>query len=624
MVLALLFSVVTPIAASAATQVSEPVYDFAGAIRETVWVNTGLDGDADGQPDRVAADIVRPKEPAAQGIKIPVIMDASPYYACCGRGNESELKTYDSAGRPVGFPLFYDNYFVPRGYAIVLVDLAGTNRSQGCADVGGPSDVTSAKAVVDWLNGRAQGYTAKTGGSATTAGWSTGKVGMIGKSYDATIANGVAATGVDGLKTIVPIAGISSWYNYYRSDGATFGFNPVGLAQTVERGNSGQNCSAANQKLTQGATSNGDYGPFWSARDYLSTPGSVRASVLLSHGLGDLNVQTIHFGQWWDRLAANGVERKIWLSQTGHVDPFDYRRAQWVDTLHKWFDHYLLGIDNGIERGPMASIERAPDQWVDQSSWPAANTAGVTYRPHAGTSAGLGSLTTAPSSGAAAFTDSPRLSETDWAAQPSSVSANRLLYSTGKLDRDLQISGTSTITVTATPNTSTAQLSAVLVDYGPATIRNYTGSGEGIKTGTGETCWGANAPGDNGCYRVTTTDSVNVGSEIFSRGWADLGNYRSLSKEEPLTPGKPYTMTFRLASTDHVVPKGHQLALIIGGTDAGFLGQPRATTKFSVDLAKTSLNLPVVGAAPTFGLDVSVDLPLGLGHLRLNPEIRLG
>lgn len=336
-VLALLFSMVTPVVASASTQVSEPVYDFAGAIRETVWVNTGLD--ADGQPDRVVADIVRPKEPATQGIKIPVIMDASPYYSCCGRGNESELKTYDAAGRPVGFLLFYDNYFVLRGYAIVLVDLAGTNRSQGCADVGVPSDVTSVKAVVDWLNGRAQGYTAKTGGTATSAGWSTGNVGMIGKSYDATIANGVAATGVAGLKTIVPISGISSWYNYYRSDGATFGFNPVGLAQTVERKNGGQNCLAANQKLTQGATANGDYGPLWSARDYLTTPQKARASVLLSHGLGDLNVQTIHFGQWWDRLDADGVERKIWLSQTGHVDPFDYRRGQWVDTLHKWFDH---------------------------------------------------------------------------------------------------------------------------------------------------------------------------------------------------------------------------------------------------------------------------------------------
>ncbi len=126
-------------------------------------MDTGLDGDSDGKTDRVAVDIVRPREPAAQGRKVPVIMDASPYYSCCGRGNESQRKTYDANGNVVQMPLFYDNYFVPRGYAFVGVDLAGTNRSDGCVDVGGRSDVQSAKAVVDWLNGRAKGYTSRTG-----------------------------------------------------------------------------------------------------------------------------------------------------------------------------------------------------------------------------------------------------------------------------------------------------------------------------------------------------------------------------------------------------------------------------------------------------------------------------
>ena len=57
--------------------------------------------------------------PPQQGRKIPVIMDASPYYSCCGRGNESQKKTYDANGNVVQMPLFYDNYFVPRGYAFV-------------------------------------------------------------------------------------------------------------------------------------------------------------------------------------------------------------------------------------------------------------------------------------------------------------------------------------------------------------------------------------------------------------------------------------------------------------------------------------------------------------------------
>ncbi|CAM5711367.1 hypothetical protein SVIOM74S_10534 [Streptomyces violarus] len=99
-----------------------------------------------------------------------------------------------------------------------------------------------------------------------------------------------------------------------------------------------------------------------------------------------------HVGQWWDALAKNGVERKIWLSQTGHVDPFDFRRATWVETLHRWFDHELKGYDNGIDREPMADIERAPDRWTTSQTWPPNGTRAATLRPDRGAQAGVGTL----------------------------------------------------------------------------------------------------------------------------------------------------------------------------------------------------------------------------------------
>ncbi|MBW4718182.1 Xaa-Pro dipeptidyl-peptidase [Saccharothrix obliqua] len=593
--------VVVPDAARAAgVERSEPVYDFASAIRETVWVDTGRDGDGDGRADRVAADLVRPAEAAARGVRVPVIMDASPYYACCGRGNEEEVKTYDDAGRPVGFPLYYDNFFVTRGYAVVLVDLAGTNRSRGCVDVGGASDIGSAKAVVDWLNGRAAGFSAATGGAPVDAGWSTGDVGMIGKSYDGTIANGVAATGVAGLKTIVPIAAISSWYDYYRSDGAVAGNgSPAGLARRVSTRNQGQDCSATDAELRRVFPANGDYSAAWAERDYVAAARNVKASVFAANGLNDLNVKTINFGQWWSALAATGVDRKLWLSQAGHVDPFDFRRAEWVAALHQWFDHYLLGLDNGVERTPRVSVERRPDVWVDQTSWPAAGSRDVVLRPVNGTSPGLGRLRPGPAArGRASFTDDPAQDETTWAERPTRPATSRVLYTTGALARDLHLSGTGTVTATVTPSTTTARISAVLVDYGPATIRDYGGPGEGIRTGTDRDCWGASTTGDSACYRITSAATADVGLHVFSRGWADLANHRSPSREEPLVAGRPYTITFRLASTDKVVPRGHQLALIIGGTDKGFVTPPAQPPTLAVDLAKTYVTLPVAGVLP--------------------------
>ncbi len=113
-----------------------------------------MDTDSDGTADTIAVDIVRPRETDATGVKVPVIMDASPYYECCGRGNESEKKTYDSDGVIAKMPLFYDNYFVPRGYGVVGVDIVGTGRSTGCGDVGGKDEIASVVAVIDWLNGR--------------------------------------------------------------------------------------------------------------------------------------------------------------------------------------------------------------------------------------------------------------------------------------------------------------------------------------------------------------------------------------------------------------------------------------------------------------------------------------
>lgn len=603
---ALIAVTLTPAGAEGATTApkeSRPVHSYDNAIREAVWVDTRMDGDADGKTDRVAVDIVRPREPAQQGRKVPVIMDASPYYSCCGRGNESQKKTYDSDGNPVRFPLYYDNYFVPRGYAFVAVDLAGTNRSDGCVDVGGHSDIQSARAVVDWLNGRGKAYTSRTGSERANARWSTGNTGMIGKSYDGTVANGVAATGVEGLKTIVPIGAISSWYDYYFAQGAPlYDSGPEWLSDYVESPDARTRCQAVQKRLVDEAPRSGDFTPLWAERDYVPDADKTKASVFVIHGMQDLNVRAKHFGQWWDALADAGVDRKIWLSQTGHVDPFDFRRADWVKTLHRWFDHELLGYDNGIDREPMADIERAPDQWSTDKVWPPRSTDATTLRPGKGTAPGVGtlSLKRAAPGATETFTDDPELSETDWAAQIDKPTSSKAGFTTKRLTRDLRLSGSSQVTVTATPSTSTAHLSAVLVDLGPDTIRDYTASGEGITTLTNRTCWGPSTTGDSSCFKETKARTADVDFTVLSRGWADLGTYADPDRGRPLTPGKRYTITLDLHASDHVVPAGHRLALIVGGTDAGLIDPPSTTPTLGIDLSRTAAELPVVGGSRAF------------------------
>jgi X-Pro dipeptidyl-peptidase len=196
---------------------------------------------------------------------------------------------------------------------------------------------------------------------------------MIGKSYDGTLANAAAADGVAGLSTIVPISAISSWYDYSRSNGLVTRANNYSgsLANTVTNPGRREYCAPVRALLGQGVDDvTGDYNDFWAERDYVPYAGQVRASVFVVHGLNDNNVRPDHFSNWWNVLAERNVPRKLWLTGTGHVDPFDFRREQWVDTLHRWFDYWLHGIDNGIMAEPMVDVERAPDVWETHATWP--------------------------------------------------------------------------------------------------------------------------------------------------------------------------------------------------------------------------------------------------------------
>ena len=96
---------------------------------------------------------------------MPAIIDPSPYYtraAAATRASAWRTGTRDNVNDR--WPLFYDNYFVPRGYAYVLAQMNGTGYTeQGCPMHGGPTDIAGEKSVVDWLNGRTVAYKAKAG-----------------------------------------------------------------------------------------------------------------------------------------------------------------------------------------------------------------------------------------------------------------------------------------------------------------------------------------------------------------------------------------------------------------------------------------------------------------------------
>ena len=579
--------------------VTQPVFSYEDAIRETVYVQSYVDADGDLEPDLLATDIIRPRE-TERGLRVPVIYEMSPYYQSTGRGNESEIKDEEDGDFvPQRFPLFYDNYFVPRGYAVVLQDMRGTRNSEGCMVLGGEEEALDAQATVDWLNGRNVAYDA-TGGEIAAA-WTTGKVGMIGKSYDGSVANAAATTGVKGLTTIVPIAAISRWYDYHLNNGVQYlnaYLTPANFSFVIDQepgddeergvdwaqatvGETGP-CSVKGAEIVaRAANPVGSHDDFWDHRDFSSAK-KVRASVFLVHGLNDWNVKPNNFTKWWDALARRGVKRKIWLSQAAHDDPFDFRREKWVETLHRWFDHTLHGIDNGIAKEPRADVEVRPGVWRRERDWPAPGTRFQTFF------LGDGALTRSrPEAGTVSFSDNPLQSESAMVSNPDSASPNRLLFLTPKLRRAVRISGTIEVDIRASIDRPDANLTALLVDYGRSKVF------DGVTTQQREDCWGGRSARDDGCYRKVRPTYGTTDIEIVSRGWLDAKHRESEREVSAVVPGETYRLRWEIFGDDWTFGRGHRMGIVIAGSDASYTIPDPMRPTVTVELGASKVRMPI-------------------------------
>ncbi|WP_431921626.1 CocE/NonD family hydrolase [Nonomuraea jabiensis] len=571
---------------------TQPAFSYEDAIREHVRVQSPVDSDGDGKKDLVRVDIIRPKE-SSSGLKVPVIMHESPYFDEPGVGFELDRKTYDAKGNLTKFPLFYDNYFVPRGYAFVSVDMIGTRLSEGCPTSYGASDVLGGKAVIDWLNGRASAY--DDNGDPVKASWTTGRTGMIGQSYEGALAMGVAGTGVEGLETIVPVAGFSSGYGMWRANGTLTWFKggPEWQADRVDL-DPEEKCAVVRRRLAAGSDDEtGNYNAFWRERDYRSGPVSkarnVRASVFTVVGMQDRNVRADQFSTWWAALPRN-VQRKVWVTQYGHLDPFYARRDVWVDTLHQWFDHELMDVANDIMRRPRADVQLGPDRWITQADWPAP-TRTMTLRPQQD-----GSLGRTPSTGTGSYLDTAQ-TEVAMAGDPATTNANRLAFLTPPLKTAMRLSGTPSVSLRLTLDKPTANLGVLVVDYGQDTRIHGVdpAGGQGLKFIGGEDCVGESTADDDGCYFRAADNTVASGFQVVTRGILDAQNRKSLIRATPLTPGKPYQITWSMLPQDYEFTAGHRLGLVLTGTNDDITdAEPGTGTKVTVDLAGTSVSLPLV------------------------------
>ena len=208
------------------------------------------------------------------------------------------------------------------------------------------------KAVIDWFNGRGAGYDEN--GNAVTAYWTTGATAMIGTSYDGTLPLAAASTGVEGLKAIVPIAGVSSYYDHRRSYGTVINSNPtIGtdadtLFDNILTRRQPEACAfMREQHRDREGSHDGDYNAWWDERNYNNYVGNFKAAVLISHGLNDLNTKP----RMYARLYGGAQDETTSLRRSGSTRAGTatartpgQRQAAWRDELNRFWSQYLFGV----------------------------------------------------------------------------------------------------------------------------------------------------------------------------------------------------------------------------------------------------------------------------------------
>ena len=421
--------------------------------------------------------------------------------------------------------------------------------------------------MVDWLNGRAAAHDAN--GNAIVADWTTGKVGMMGVSYNGTLPNAVASTGVEGLETIVPIAAISSWYDYYRANGAvvapgTFqGEDTDVLAEYVLTRENREVCRPVIDSLLRDQDRiTGDYSDFWAERDYMRDVDKVEASVLVTHGLNDWNVKTKQAGQWYEALAARDIPRKIVLHQSGHTDGrIPVGEARWMDLLNQWMSRWLYDVDNGIEDGPKALIQREDRSLVEYADWP--DPEAVTTGLNLGASGdnSIGSLdldsTRRGEPVQERIVDDASYDAAELAAMPQSP--HRLVYQSETLTEPVRMSGTPKLSLRLRFGEPAANVSAGLIDYRP----------------------------DGTAFLIT-------------EGWTDPQNRKSISSTFSIQPGTPYRIDFDMQPDDYLFQPGSKVGVVLLSSDYEYTLRPDPGTELTLDTSKSQVLLPIVGGSDSF------------------------
>lgn len=396
------------------------------------------------------------------------------------------------------------------GYVVVSYNVRGFWQSGGEIEVAGPPDIADASRVIDWA-------LANTPADA-------GHIGMAGVSYGAGISLLTAAHD----KRVRAVAALSGWADLIGSiysgrtqhvqaaallDGASL----VTGRQSAEVRQIFNDFYASNLSKEQDMI---DWGKKRSAATYVDQLNKNGAAVMMANAWGDTIFPPNQYADFYEKLTG---PKRLEFRPGDHATAeltglFGLPNDVWTDT-ERWFDHYLKGEDNGINRElPVQLKSRSTGGYEGYPDW---KSVGETNRKIA-----LGGTTTirtnvnSGADGGVVFLSSIL----DQVAQVPPMASIPLIprlwagvWQSEKYATAQRVRGTAKLHTTVTPTKESGTLVAYLYDVGP----------------------------------------LGLGKLVSNAPYTFHGR----------TPGKPFAVDLELYSTAYDVPAGHRLALVVDTVD---------------------------------------------------------
>lgn len=277
-------------------------------------------------------------------------------------------------------------FFASHGYACLRVDMRGSGDSEGLmADMYGAEELSDAIAVIRWI---------------AEQPWCDGSVGMMGTSWGGTSSLQAAAHGPVALKAIIAVCATDN-----RFDDDIHHMGGCLLTDTVEWGATLPAILAA---PPDPATVGPEWRRLWLERlEGIGFPlenwirHETRDAYWRHGAVGEtpeaIACPVLAIGGWADRYS-NTVMNLLARShgRWGIVGPWGHHYPDvgspgpgigFQQEALRWWDHWLKGTDNGIDReprlrvwlqdyeAPKDKIDRRPGRWVSEASWPSVRVA---------------------------------------------------------------------------------------------------------------------------------------------------------------------------------------------------------------------------------------------------------